>query len=129
MKRTWISEELLEHFILLPDELRAISNKSGVTRLGFVVLFKCFQYEGRFLRSRQEAAPGYPKLRYRQKNPPLHGFASPGATRSACAGHLDGNVSVHVENSKGGRPREVQALPGHNEDVETIPERGLIAVL
>lgn len=35
----------------------AIGNKSGTTRLGFAVLLKCFQYEGRFLRSRQEAAP------------------------------------------------------------------------
>jgi len=57
MKRTWTSEELLEHFTLLPDELAAVGNKSGATRLGFTVLLKCFQYEGRFLRSRQEAAP------------------------------------------------------------------------
>jgi phosphoenolpyruvate-protein kinase (PTS system EI component) len=57
MKRTWTSEELLEHFTLLPDELNAVGNKSGATRLGFAVLFKCFRYEGRFLRSRQEAAP------------------------------------------------------------------------
>ncbi len=57
MKRTWTADELLEHFTLLPDELEAVGNKSGATRLGFAVLFKCFQYEGRFLRSRQEAAP------------------------------------------------------------------------
>jgi len=57
MKRTWTSEELLEHFTLLPDELAAVGNKSGATRLGFAVLLKCLQYEGRFLRSRQEAAP------------------------------------------------------------------------
>ena len=57
MKRTWTAEELLEHFTLLPDELVAIGNKSGTTRLGFAVLLKCFQYEGRFLRSRQETAP------------------------------------------------------------------------
>ncbi|MBO0783168.1 MAG: DUF4158 domain-containing protein, partial [Ktedonobacteraceae bacterium] len=57
MKRTWTSEELTERFTLLPDELNAVGNKSGATRLGFAVLFKCFQYEGRFLRSRQEAAP------------------------------------------------------------------------
>jgi hypothetical protein len=57
MKRTWTSEELLEHFTLLPDELTAVGNKSGNTRLGFAVLLKCLQYEGRFLRSRQEAAP------------------------------------------------------------------------
>jgi Domain of unknown function (DUF4158) len=57
MKRTWTSEELLEHFTLLPDELAAVSNKSGATRLGFAVLLKCLQYEGRFPRSRQEVAP------------------------------------------------------------------------
>src|SRR6266852_8790246 len=57
MKRTWTSEELLEHFTLLPDELTAVGNKSGATRLGFAVLLKCLQYEGRFLRSRPEVAP------------------------------------------------------------------------
>ena len=57
MKRTWREEELLEHFTLLPGEFTAVGNKSGATRLGFAVLFKCFQYEGRFLRSKQEAAP------------------------------------------------------------------------
>ena len=57
MKRTWNTEELLDHFTLLPDELAAVGNKSGATRLGFAILLKCFQYEGRFLRSRQEAAP------------------------------------------------------------------------
>jgi hypothetical protein len=57
MKRTWTSEELLEHFTLIPDEFAAIGNKSGATRLGFAVLLKCLQYEGRFPRSRQEVAP------------------------------------------------------------------------
>jgi hypothetical protein len=57
MKRTWTSEELLEHFTLLPDELTAVSNKSGATRLGFAVLLKCLHYEGRFPRSKQEVAP------------------------------------------------------------------------
>ena len=57
MKRTWTADELLEHFTLLPDELTAVSNKSGATRLGFAVLFKCLQYEGRFPRSRSEVAP------------------------------------------------------------------------
>src|SRR6266567_6320801 len=57
MKRTWTSEELLEHFTLLPGELAAVGHKSGPTRLGFAVLLKCLQYEGRFPRSRQEVAP------------------------------------------------------------------------
>jgi integrase len=41
--------------------------------------------------------------------------------RDIYQGH-DGQVYVHVENGKGGRPREVQALPGHNEDVWTMRE-------
>src|SRR6266704_2265876 len=57
MKRTWTADELLEHFTLLPDELTAVGNKSGATRLGFAVLLKCLQYEGRFPRSRVEVAP------------------------------------------------------------------------
>jgi hypothetical protein len=57
MKRTWTSEELLEYFTLLPDELAAVGNKSGPTRLGFAILLKCLQYEGRFPRTRQEVAP------------------------------------------------------------------------
>jgi Domain of unknown function (DUF4158)/Tn3 transposase DDE domain len=57
MKRTWTAEELLEHFTLLPGELIAVGNKSGATRLGFAVLLKCLQYEGRFPRSRAEVAP------------------------------------------------------------------------
>jgi hypothetical protein len=57
MERTWTSEELLEHFTLLPDELAAVGNKSGPTRLGFAVLLKCLQYEGCFPRSRAEVAP------------------------------------------------------------------------
>src|SRR5215470_14474233 len=57
MKRAWTAEELLEHFTLLPDELAAVGNKSGTTRLGFAVLLKCLQYDGRFPRSRQEVAP------------------------------------------------------------------------
>ena len=57
MKRTWTSEELLEHFTLLPDELTSVGNKSGATRLGFAFLLKCLQYEGCFPRSRAEVAP------------------------------------------------------------------------
>jgi hypothetical protein len=57
MKRTWTAEVLLEHFTLLPDELAAVGNKSGTTRLGFAVLLKCLQYEGRFPGSRQEVTP------------------------------------------------------------------------
>jgi len=48
MKREWHPEDLVEHWTILPEERPLIGNKSGATRLGFAVLLKFFQYEGRF---------------------------------------------------------------------------------
>ncbi len=48
MKRQWANEELIEHWILGPWDLAQVGNKTGVTRLGFAVLLKFFQREGRF---------------------------------------------------------------------------------
>jgi hypothetical protein len=48
MKRSWNLEELVEHCTLLPDELKLLANKTDPSRLGFAILLKCFQYEGRF---------------------------------------------------------------------------------
>src|SRR4051794_18101561 len=50
MKHDWNADELLEHWTLLPGEKRLLANKSGPTRLGFAVLLKFFQHEGRFPR-------------------------------------------------------------------------------
>src|SRR6266568_9297165 len=54
MKRTWDIEELIEHFTLVPSELELLGNKSGATRLGFALLLKCFQLEGRFPTAKYE---------------------------------------------------------------------------
>jgi len=54
MKRQWPIEELIEQFTLLPKEQDLLTNKTGATRLGFAVLLKCFQVEGRFLRGKHE---------------------------------------------------------------------------
>ncbi|MDJ0704327.1 MAG: DUF4158 domain-containing protein, partial [Leptolyngbyaceae cyanobacterium MO_188.B28] len=52
MKRQWSAEELIEHFILLPEEQEllptAIANSTSHNRLGFAVLLKFFQMEARF---------------------------------------------------------------------------------
>ncbi len=50
MKREWHPDECVEHWTILPRERQLLGNKSGPTRLGFAVLLKCFQYEGRFPR-------------------------------------------------------------------------------
>lgn len=48
MKRLWTDDDLLDHRTLSQDEFELLANKSGHTRLGFAILLKCFQYEGRF---------------------------------------------------------------------------------
>ncbi len=48
MKRQWDIEELIEHFTLIEEDLEFLANKTGPTRLGYALLLKCFQYEGRF---------------------------------------------------------------------------------
>jgi TnpA family transposase len=54
MKRQWDIEELIEHFTLVKKDLDLLANKSGPTRLGFALLLKCFQLEGRFPRAKHE---------------------------------------------------------------------------
>jgi hypothetical protein len=38
MKRQWTRDELADHWTLAPTELELLANKTGATRLGFVVL-------------------------------------------------------------------------------------------
>ena len=54
MKREWHPDELIEHWTILPGERTLIGNKHGPTRLGFAVLLKFFQHEGRFPRQSSE---------------------------------------------------------------------------
>ncbi len=54
MKREWHPDELIEHWTILPGERTLIGNKHGPTRLGFAVLLKFFQHEGRFPRQSYE---------------------------------------------------------------------------
>jgi hypothetical protein len=39
MKRQWQTEELVEQFTLLPDEMALLDNKVGVNRLGFARVY------------------------------------------------------------------------------------------
>jgi Domain of unknown function (DUF4158) len=48
MRQDFTPQELVDHFTLLPHEHGLLANKSGINRLGFVVLLKYFQWEGRF---------------------------------------------------------------------------------
>ena len=40
MRQYFTSQELADHFTMLPPEHGLLANKSGVNRLGFVILFK-----------------------------------------------------------------------------------------
>ncbi len=48
MKRQWTAGELAEHWTLAGGDGNLLANKTGATRLGFALLLKHFQYEGRF---------------------------------------------------------------------------------
>jgi hypothetical protein len=54
MRREWSDDELAEHWALRAEEKELLGNKTGATWLGFAVLLKFFQEEGRFPRHRQE---------------------------------------------------------------------------
>jgi Domain of unknown function (DUF4158) len=55
MKRQWTNEELLSNFTLLPKELDLIGeSKTDHNLLGFAVLLKYFQCEGRFPSQKQD---------------------------------------------------------------------------
>lgn len=48
MKRNWELDELIEHFTILPNEMRLIENKQSENKIGFAVLLKFFQNDSRF---------------------------------------------------------------------------------
>jgi hypothetical protein len=48
MKRQWTADDLVEHWTLSPDDRALLANRAPTTRLGFALLLKHFQYEGRF---------------------------------------------------------------------------------
>ncbi len=55
MKRQWTDEELEAHFLLQPAELDLVGgSKTDHNLLGFAVLLKYFQYEGRFPSQKQD---------------------------------------------------------------------------
>ncbi len=54
MKRDWEIPELQEYWTLQPAELSLLANKGDENRLGFSLLLKFFQIEGRFPESKNE---------------------------------------------------------------------------
>jgi hypothetical protein len=56
MKRQWEKEELIENWMLSAWDLAQLGNRIGATRLGFAVLLKFFQHQGRFPAFKNEVA-------------------------------------------------------------------------
>ena len=48
MRRDWPADELTAHWTLLPEERQLALSRRGTLRLGFAVLLKFLQHEGRF---------------------------------------------------------------------------------
>ena len=54
MESNWDTEVLIESFTITPLELGLVLNKTSENRLGFAILFKFFQTEGRFPYNEEE---------------------------------------------------------------------------
>ncbi len=54
MRDEWAADELVSAWTLVEEDWRLIANKSGATRLGFALLLKGFEADGRFPRRPQE---------------------------------------------------------------------------
>ena len=57
MKAEWEPDELIEAWTLTGDGWGLVGNKSGVTRLGFTVMLKFYEIEGRFPAYPEEVPP------------------------------------------------------------------------
>lgn len=54
MKRLWTNDDLVAQWILQPNELALLEYKDGTNRLGFALLLKYFQIDGRFPRQKHD---------------------------------------------------------------------------
>src|SRR5689334_811012 len=54
MKRLWTHDDLLAQWTLQPSELALVEYKEGTHRLGFALLLKYFQIDGRFPRQKHD---------------------------------------------------------------------------
>jgi Domain of unknown function (DUF4158) len=55
LREQWEPEDLVGAWTLIEDDLRLVANKTGASRLGFSLLLKFFEQEGRFPRGLEEA--------------------------------------------------------------------------
>ena len=59
MKRQWTVDELIDQWTLLPSELALVeASKSDHNHLGYAILLKYFQLEGKFPRHKHDVPSG-----------------------------------------------------------------------
>ena len=58
MQRHWDEHELVERWSLTSDEFELLRNRTDRNRIGFAVLLKFFQLDGRFPSERREVPRG-----------------------------------------------------------------------
>ena len=58
MKRAWDADDLIEHWTLTEEDVNLLDPRTGHNRLGFAVLLKFFEVEGRFPRHKHEIPAG-----------------------------------------------------------------------
>ena len=68
IESNWDTEVLIESFTITPLELSLVLNKTSENRLGFAILFKFFQTEGRFPCSEEEIHISLIKLYQNKSN-------------------------------------------------------------
>ena len=57
MQREWEPDELISAWMLLDRDWRLVGNKAGPDRLGFAVMLKIYELEGRFPDYPEEVPP------------------------------------------------------------------------
>ena len=74
MKHFWTEQELVEHFAISSEEHKLLANKPSPGKVGFAVLLKFYQYEGRFPVNRIEVPKTVASYVSRQLSLPLSDF-------------------------------------------------------
>ena len=75
LKKNWESEELIEHWTLIPQELELVNKKVGGNQIGFALLLKYFQLMARFPDSSEDLPENIISYIANQLNIPVQSYS------------------------------------------------------
>ena len=84
MRTDWEPDELIGAWTLVEGDWKLIANKTGVTRLGFALLLKFYEIEGRFPAYPEEVAGASVPVRRARISPTVRSRPS-GSGSGRCA--------------------------------------------